>query len=214
MPRGQGKSTFLSALVLAALLGPLAEVRGDIVSVATTKDQASIIYDECAAFVMEIPAFSARCAYHRIAGASKFWTGIGKGIHYRQLAADHGPALGFDVVFRLRRIWRGRRIARLFDALRTGLGKRGNGSASLLAPQAETDLHPFSELIDACIAGNAPGAVLQLIAAPMDSDPFDPEVLKAANPAWGHYLNPTDLLNDLEEAKRSAAFEPPIDASA
>ena len=143
---------------------------------------------------------------HRAAQAHRS-SGGRKGSHYRSLAADHGPALGLASFFGLRRIWAGE-DRRLFDALRTGLGKRGNGIGIVISTQAETDLHPFSELIDACIAGNAPGAVLQLIAAPMDSDPFDPEVLKAVNPAWGHYLNPTDLLNDLEEAKRSTAFEP------
>ena len=67
MPRGQGKSTFLAALATAALLGPLSERRGEIVSVAVTKDQAAIIHAEIAAFITEIPQFSARCAisHHR-----------------------------------------------------------------------------------------------------------------------------------------------------
>lgn len=208
MPRGQGKSTFLSTLVLAALLGPLAEVRGDIVSVATTKDQASIIYEECAAFVMEMPEFSVRCALSSHRRRIEVLSGVGKGSHYRSLAADHGPALGMSTSFFVYDEYGAAADRRLFDALRTGLGKRGNEIGIVISTQAETDLHPFSELINSCAAGNAPGAVLQLIAAPTDSDAFDPEVLKAANPAWGHYLNPTDLLNDLEEAKRSAAFEP------
>ena len=148
MPRGQGKSTFLSTLVLAALLGPLAEVRGDIVSVATTKDQASIIYEECAAFVMEMPEFSVRCALSSHRRRIEVLSGVGKGSHYRSLAADHGPALGMSTSFFVYDEYGAAADRRLFDALRTGLGKRGNGIGIVISTQAETDLHPFSELID------------------------------------------------------------------
>ena len=208
MPRGQGKSTFLAALATAALLGPLSERRGEIVSVAVTKDQAAIIHAEIAAFITEIPQFSARCAISHHRKTIEVLDGNSRGSVYRSLAADAAPALGLAPNFWICDEFGSSSDRRLFDALRTGAGKRENTVGVIISTQAETDQHSFSQMIDACIAGRAPGTVLQLIARPTDVDAFDPENLKATNPAWGIYLNPTDLLNELEEAKRSAAAEP------
>jgi phage terminase large subunit-like protein len=133
---------------------------------------------------------------------------VTRGAPSRSLAADAGPALGLAPSFWIFDEFGASPDRRLFDALRTGTGKRVNSVRVIISTQAETDQHPFSQMIDACIAGRAPGTALQLIAAPTDADAFDPETLKAANPAWGEYLNPTNLLNEMEEAKRSAAAEP------
>lgn len=208
MPRGQGKSTFLAALAAAALLGPLSERRGEVISVAVTKDQAAIIHAEIAAFITEIPQFSARCAISHHRKTIEVLDGSSRGSVYRSLAADAAPALGLAPTFWICDEFGSSPDRRLFDALRTGAGKRADTVGVIISTQAETDQHPFSQMIDACSAGRAPGTVLQLIACPTDVDAFDPENLKAANPAWGIYLNPTDLLNELEEAKRSAAAEP------
>ena len=105
MPRGQGKSTFLAALATAALLGPLSERRGEIVSVAVTKDQAAIIHAEIAAFITEIPQFSARCAISHHRKTIEVLDGNSRGSVYRSLAADAAPALGLAPnVLDLRRI--------------------------------------------------------------------------------------------------------------
>ena len=171
-------------------------------------EQAGIIHAEAAAIIRAVPAFSSRVAITEQRKRIEVLEGEGAGSIYASLAADHGPALGLAPSLWVYDELGSAKDRRLLDALRTGLGKRRKALGVVISTAAETDLETLSELSDACIAGNAPGAVLQLIAAPMDSDPFDPEVLKAVNPAWGHYLNPDDLLNDLAEAKRSSAFEP------
>ena len=175
MPRGQGKSTFLAALATAALLGPLSERRGETVSVAVTKDQAAIIHAEIAAFITEIPQFSARCAISHHRKTIEVLDGKSRGSVYRSLAAD--AAL----------LWARRRTSgssMSWDRAPTGgcltrfvlaPGKRENTVGVIISTQAEVDTHPFSQMIDGCIAGRAPGTVLQLIAAPTDVDGFDPE---------------------------------------
>ena len=208
MPRGQGKTTFLAALATAALLGPLSERRGEVISVAVTKDQAAILHAEISAFITELPQFSSRCAISHHRKTIEVLDGDARGSVYRSLAADAGPALGLAPSLWVYDEFGSSPDRRLFDALRTGAGKRVNSVGVIISTQAETDEHPLSQMIDSCIAGRSPGTALQLIAAPTDADVYDPKVLQGCNPAWGIYLNPEDLLVELEEAKRSTSAEP------
>src|SRR6185503_16596093 len=162
MPRGQGKTTFLAALATAALLGPVSERRGEIISVACTKDQAGIVHAEIAAFITELPQFSARCAISHHRKTIEVLDCDARGSVYRSLAADAGPALGLAPSFWIFDEFGSSPDRRLFDALRTGTGKRVNSVGVIISTQAETDQHPFSQMIDACIAGRAPGTALQL----------------------------------------------------
>ena len=78
----------------------------------------------------------------------------------------------------------------------------------IISTQAQTDDHSLSLLIDEAMAGRAPATACQLKAAPMDADPFDPETVRACNPAVGLVLNEKDLIEDADMARRSFAFEP------
>ena len=94
LPRGNGKTGLISALVLCHLLGPEAEARGEIYSVAVTQNQAGIVHAEAAAIIRAVPAFSARVAITEQRKHIEVLEGDGVGSTYASLAADHGPALG------------------------------------------------------------------------------------------------------------------------
>jgi phage terminase large subunit-like protein len=98
----------------------------------------------------------------------------------------------------------------LLDNLMEGMGKRSEALGIIISTQAASDEHPLSQLIDDAEtnAENDPSTVLCLLAAPADADPFDDEVLRAVNPAWGKYLDLDDLQKSKDRARRSPAFEP------
>jgi phage terminase large subunit-like protein len=208
LPRGNGKTALVAALVVCHALGPEAEPRGEIYSVAVTQNQAAIVHAEAAAIIRAVPSFSARCAITEQRKRIEVLEGVGAGTVYASLAADHGPALGLAPTLWVYDEMGSTKDRRLFDALLSASGKRTNTLGVIISTQAEADDHHLSVLIDAALAGRAPGTVCQVIAAPTDADPFDLETIRACNPACGHYLNETDLIVGAEMAKQSYAQEP------
>src|SRR5262249_45354566 len=99
------------------------------------------------------------------------------------------------------------RDRKLFDALRTAMGKRDRCLGIILSTQAEDDEHPLSQLIDDGLAGNDPALVVDLTCAPPKADVFDHEVIRAANPALGVFLDAATLFKEAEQAKRLPSAE-------
>ena len=48
---------------------------------------------------------------------------------------------------------------------------------------------------------------MHLKAAPVDADPFDPDVIRSVNPAIGGFLDESDVLAEAERARRLPSFE-------
>jgi phage terminase large subunit-like protein len=57
-------------------------------------------------------------------------------------------------------------------------------------------------LIDDGIAAHDPRVVVSLYTAPMDLEPFSEEAIRAANPAFGDFLNATEVLGMAHDAER------------
>ena len=87
------------------------------------------------------------------------------------------------------------------------MGKRKRCLGIILSTQAEDDEHPLSQLIDDGLAGNDPALVVDLTCAPPDADVFDQDVIRAANPALGVFLDPETLFKEAEQAKRLPSAE-------
>src|SRR5262245_57926954 len=56
-PRGNGKTGLIAGLALCHLLGPEAEMRGEVYSAGIDRQQASIIFEEMQAFIDAVPEF-------------------------------------------------------------------------------------------------------------------------------------------------------------
>ena len=134
--------------------------------------------------------------------------GPGRGTIYASLAADHGPALGLAPTLWVYDEMGSTKDRRLFDALLSASRKRARTLGVIISTQAEADDHHLSVLIDAALAGRAPGVVCQVISAPTDTDPFDLETIRECNPALGIYLDESDLVEQAEMAKQIYAQEP------
>jgi phage terminase large subunit-like protein len=208
-PRGNGKTGLVAGLALCHLLGPEAEERGECYSAAVNRLQSALLHDEMVAILEAIPEFA---SITRVRSGSQrrqieVTEGPGRGSKYEALSADarrgHGLAPSFWAYDEMAQT----RDRKLFDALRTAMGKRNRCLGIILSTQAEDDEHALSQLIDDALAGDDPSLVIDLTCAPPNADVFDHEVIRAANPALGVFLDPETIFKEAEQAKRMPSAE-------
>jgi phage terminase large subunit-like protein len=208
-PRGNGKTGLVSGLLLCHLLGPEAEVRGECYSAAVDRRQAALMFDEAVAIIEAVPEFA---AVTRIKTGSQrrqveVTAGLGVGSKYEALSADarrgHGLAPSWWAYDEMAQT----RDRKLFDALRTAMGKRKRCLGIILSTQAEDDEHPLSQLIDDGLNGIDASLVIDLTTVASTADVFDRDVIRAANPALGIFLDAETVFKEAEQARRLPSAE-------
>jgi phage terminase large subunit-like protein len=131
------------------------------------------------------------------------------GTLYKALSAEASTAYGLSPVFivhdELGQV-KGPR-SELYDALETAVGAHENPLSIVISTQAPTDGDLLSILIDDAQAGNDPRVVLSLYTADPDLDPFSEKAIRQANPAFGDFLNATEVLAMAEDARRMPSRE-------
>ena len=200
--RGNGKSELLAgcALYLTCADG---EESAEIYGAAQDREQASLVYDVAARMVHLSPSLrkilkpidSRKTIVHQASNS-----------FYKIISADASGNLGqaphgivFDEII-------AQPDRHLFDALRTGFGKRtqplmicattaGNNPASFAAAE-----HDFMLQVEAQ-PDMAPARFVYMRNTPMDvSDIWDEKNWHPANPALGHFLNIQTLRDEAAEA--------------
>ena len=113
------------------------------------------------------------------------------GAVYRALSADASTAYGLSPAFvvhdELGQV-RGPR-SELYEALETASGAHDAPLSLVISTQAPTDADLLSVLIDDALKGRDSRTVVSLHTAPKDCELTDDSALKAANPAFGDFLN-------------------------
>ena len=156
--RGNGKTGLAAGLVLAHMIGPEAEPRGEIYSAACNTKQAAIVFAEVEAIIAAVPEFE----QFRIK-ATSFWkkmevrAGKGKGTVYAVLSGEKEAAHGLAPT-----LWVYDELGlapnrQLLDALQTASGKRDRSLGIVISTQAADDRDTFSLLIDDAIKSEDPG---------------------------------------------------------
>jgi phage terminase large subunit-like protein len=206
-PRGNGKTGLMTGLELCHLLGPEAEFRGECLSAGIDREQAGIVFNEMEAIILAVPEFADRVNILRWHKRIEVLGGDGIGSRFEALSADgrraHGLAPSFWVYDELAQA----KNRVLLDNLQTAMGKRTRTLGIIISTQAADDDHPLSQLIDDGLRGVDPSIVVHLLAAPQDADPFDPKTIRAVNPAFGKFLDESDVLKEAERARRMPSFE-------
>jgi phage terminase large subunit-like protein len=95
----------------------------------------------------------------------------------------------------------------LYDALETAVGAHESPLSVIISTQAPTDADLLSVLIDDALAGADPRVVLSLYTADPNSDPFEEDTIRQANPAFGDFLNAAEVLALAEDARRMPSRE-------
>jgi phage terminase large subunit-like protein len=95
----------------------------------------------------------------------------------------------------------------LFEALEQATAGQLAPLSIIISTQATSDSDLLSVLIDDALTGADPRVVCSLFTAPRELDPFDIETIKLANPAFGVYQNPQEVLSMAADARRMPARE-------
>ena len=82
----------------------------------------------------------------------------------------------------------------LYEALETATGAQDNPLSIVISTQAPNPTDLLSVLIDDALTGADPRVVVSLYTAPDSADPFDPETIRLANPAFGDFQNADEVI--------------------
>ena len=205
--RKNAKTTLSAFLLLLHTCGPEARPNSQLNSAAQSKDQAAILYKLAAKVVRLSPELSSVIV---LRDTVKEMYCPELGTLYKALSAEASTAYGLSPVFivhdELGQV-KGPR-SELYDALETAVGAHDSPLSIVISTQAPTDGDLLSILIDDAKNGDDPRVVLSLYTADVDADPFSEKAIKQANPAYGDFLNATEVKAMAEDARRMPAREP------
>jgi len=204
--RKNAKTCLAACLLLNHLCGPSAKSRpnSQLYSAAQSRDQAAIIFSLAAKMVRLNPAL-ARIVH--VMETAKTLVCSELGTRYRALSADASTAYGLSPSFIVHDELgqcRGPRSS-LYEALETATAASVDPLSIVISTQAPTDADLLSVLIDDALAEHDPRTVLKLYTAPAELDPFEEATIKLANPAYGTFLNPREVLDMAAAARRMPA---------
>lgn len=184
-PRKQSKSTgYAAVLIAAALVGPLAVLRGQIATASASRDQAGLIFDEAAAFFRSEPELYPLV---NISESRKMIVSLTNGSTFKALSADATTAHGLGLDLFIMDEAAQQRDSGLWDVLFTSQSARKNPRAIAIGTRSQDPKHFFSEMLDYGQRVNA-GEIedtsffCHVLAAPEDADWQDENVWRAVNP--------------------------------
>jgi len=204
--RKNAKTTLSAFLLLLHLCGPEARENSQLYSAAQSRDQAALLFNLAAKVVRLSPDLNAVVL---IRDTAKQLACPELGTLYRALSAEASTAYGLSPVFtvhdELGQVQGPR--SDLYEALETASGAQDEPLSIVISTQAAEDADLLSVLIDDAKGGHDPRVKLFLWTAPDDLDPFGDEAISAANPAYGDFLNPREVRDQAEAARRMPARE-------
>lgn len=208
--RKNGKTALIAAILLCHLVGPEAVLNSQIVSGATSKDQAAVVF-ELAVKMVEMSEKLRPLVKSFPSG--KRLLGLARNVLYRALAAEGKTAHGLSPILAI--IDEMGQIAgptdKFIAAIETAQGAYDNPLMLIISTQAPTDNDMLSQIIDAQLDPlNTPDprVVVHLYAADEKAALDDPEAQRAANPAMGVFRSEEDVQRQCEKAMRIPSFEP------
>ena len=197
----QGKSTLLAGVALYMLIAD-GEKGAEIYGAASDREQASIIYRECAAMVRASPWLSKYC---EVVDSRKTIYVRATNSFYRVLSADAFRAEGLNIHALLFDELHAQRDRRLWDALRYGGAARKQPLVlSITTAGADRksicwEQHRYAERViaDPTLDPSFYGCIYS---ANDEDDITKPSTWKKANPSLGHTITAESFKADAREA--------------
>ena len=206
MARKNAKTTFSAFLLLLHLCGPEAKANSQLYSAAQSRDQAAILFALAAKMVRMSPELN-QVITVRDTAKQLFCSDLGT--LYKALSAEASTAYGLSPVFvvhdELGQV-KGPR-SELYEALETAGAAQSDPLSIIISTQAPTDADLLSLLIDDAKNGADKRLKVVLHEAPMDSDPFNEESIRLANPHFDEFMNRSEVMRQADEAKRMPSRE-------
>lgn len=199
--RKNAKTTESALILLLHLCGPEAKPNSQLNSAAQSRDQAGVLFALAAKMVRLSPVLNAVVV---VRDTAKQLACPGKGTLYRALSADATTAYGLSPALTIHDELgqvKGPR-SELYEALETATAAQEEPLTVIISTQAPTDADLLSILIDDAKEGHDPRTVLRFQSAPDGLDTFSQEAIEAANPAFNHFMNKTEVLAMAADASR------------
>lgn len=204
--RKNAKTALAAFLLLLHLCGPEAKANSQLYSAAQSREQAGILFSLAAKCVRFSPDLSQYIVVRDT--AKQLWCGE-LGTLYRALSADVATSFGLSPAFvvhdELGQV-RGPR-SQLYEAIETASAAQEDPLSIVISTQAPTDADLLSVLIDDALSGADPRVKVELYTAPLDSDPFSDDAIRAANPHFDNFMNQDEVRRMAEEARRMPSRE-------
>lgn len=191
--------------MLVHLIGPEAEVNGEIYSAATERDQAAIVFKFVVQLIRANPTLDRLLT---IIESKKRVVCHGNGSFYQAVSAVAGSKMGFNPTVAIYDELAQARTPALFDALDTSMGARAEPLFIIISTQSPDPQHVLSENIDMGLSGEDPTTVCHLYETPEKVDVHDPKTWECANPALGDFRSLADMRSLSARAKRMPGREP------
>ena len=207
--RRNGKTLLAAVILLAHLAGPFKRPNATIVSAATTRKQAGIVF-RFVKDMVRVNSFlgkalkvidSTKRIVHRVDGST-----------YEAIAAEAGGQFGMGLALCVYDELAQAKNRDLYDALMTSLGSETEPLMMIISTQAPNDLHLLSELIDYGERVNSgvimdPSFVCHLHTVPIEAKLDDESQWKKANPGLGDYRDRSELRNAVKRAMQMPSQE-------
>jgi phage terminase large subunit-like protein len=209
MGRKNGKTALAALLALCHLCGPEAEPRGEVYSCANDRAQASKIFAEAEASILQHPLLSERVT---ISSFMKTMRDLVTGSTFTALSSEARTKMGLSPSFVAFDELGQARDRDLYDAMDSAQGARANPLMMVISTQAADDLAPMSVLIDygkRVQAGDVddPTFHMTLYEAPPEDDLMDEATWRKANPALDDFRSIADVRRQAEQAQAMPSQE-------
>ncbi len=209
MPRKQGKTAIVAGLALCHLCGPEAVQRGQVMSGAADRDQASLVFNVAAQMIRNDAELEASC---EIVDSQKRIVHRASGSVYRAISSEAYSKHGFNCSLLVYDELHAAPNRELWDVLTSSQGARTQ-PLTLAISTAGYDRHSILwELYQyACKVRDGiiddPTFLPILYEAPLEADWLDEAVWKAANPALGDFRSLEEMQVAARRAKEIPAQE-------
>lgn len=207
--RRGGKTLLAAIIVLAHLVGPMKRANSTLVSAATTRDQAKLLFRYCADMIRANKMLLSKLKI--LANTSRILHKI-DGSVYRAISSDAGGGFGqgMDVVVYDELAQAKTRT--MYDMLMTSLGSQVEPLMMIISTQAPANDHILSELIDYGAKLDSgvltdPTFTAHVYKADEDCDLLDEKQWLKANPALGDYRDLEEMRSTMRRAKEVPSLE-------
>lgn len=207
--RRNGKTLTASVLLLAHLVGPFKRPNSTIVSGATTRGQAGLVFR----FVSDMVRVNATLRRRlRVVDSTKRIVHREDGSYYAAISAEAGAQFGMGLDFAIYDELAQAKNRALYDALMTSLGSQPEPLMMIISTQAPNDEHLLSELIDyGDKVGRGiiddPHFVSHCHSVPLTAAIDDESQWRKANPGLDDFRDLQELRAAIQRAKKMPSQE-------
>jgi phage terminase large subunit-like protein len=207
--RRNGKTLLAAVLVLVHLVGPFKRPNATIVSAATTRKQAGVVFRYVEDMVRVDPVLSGLI---KVNPSTKHMVHREDGSYYEAISAEAGAHFGMGLDLAIYDELAHAKNRALYDTLMTSLGSQKEALMAIISTQAPSDAHLLSELIDYgkkvnCGTIDDPSFVCHLHTVPIEAPLLDEKQWKKANPGLDDYRDLAEMRQALTRAHRIPSLE-------